>query len=64
MSRRKKSSAGRRPRPAPLEPKDHATVHRTPPQPQPPRPNKPFLLAAGILLAAWIAFLVILAVTT
>jgi hypothetical protein len=30
--------------------------------PNPPRPSKPFLLATTALLAAWIAFLVYLAV--
>ncbi|NQT11732.1 MAG: hypothetical protein HQ582_03220 [Planctomycetes bacterium] len=63
MSRRKKSS-DRRHAPTPPERNDKATSNRSSPEPNPPRPSKPFLWAATILLAGWIAFLVFLAVTS
>ena len=59
MSRRKKPSADRGAACEPGAPPDRAT-----PQPNPPRPNKWFLLIAGILLAVWITFLLVLAVAT
>lgn len=64
MSRRRKSSRGRPRAPKPPQRNEHAPDPRTLPEPNPPRPNKPLLAAAGILLAAWIAFLLVLAVTT
>ena len=64
MSRRKKSSSSRRGNVAPaaseqnrVGPRDRAA-----PEPNPPRPNKVFLVATCLLLAAWIAFLIVLAV--
>ena len=62
MSRRKKSSGGRRPGPKPQERTDTAAPTRPAPTPNPPPPSKPFLCAATILLAVWITFLVYLAV--
>ncbi|MFH1265383.1 MAG: hypothetical protein ABIK89_06610 [Planctomycetota bacterium] len=64
MSRRKKSPSSRRSGIAPaasernhVDPADQAA-----PEASPPRPNKAFLVAACLLLAAWIAFLIVLAV--
>lgn len=34
------------------------------PTPNPPRPNKPLLIASTVLLAAWIAFLIVLAIVS
>jgi len=75
MSRRRKTSRGRRARPgrpARQEPAPKARPAESPnplsarpaPEPNPPRPNKPLLVAAGILLIAWIAVLISLAVAT
>jgi len=61
MSRRKKSSRGRRPGPKPPQRTDTTASTRPAPTPNPPRPSKPFLCAATILLAVWITFLVYLA---
>lgn len=52
MSRRRKGSA-----------KSPAGTPSDPP-PDPPRPSKPLLWITGLALAAWIAVLVVLAVTT
>jgi len=63
MSRCRKSSRGRRRAPKPPQRNDRPPDRRTLPEPNPPRPNKPLLAAAGVLLAAWIAFLLVLALT-
>lgn len=64
MSRRKKAR-NRCPEPVPAA--EQAVARRklpepNPPRPNPPRPNLPLLLLAGLSLAAWITFLVVLAV--
>ena len=64
MSRRKKKSGHRRDDPRPAEPCPLATLDRKPLTPNPPRPRKALLLFTCFLLAAWIAFLIILAVKT
>ena len=75
MSRRRKTSRPRRARPGPSarqEPPRTARPAESPnprsarpaPEPNPPRPNKALLVAAGILLVAWIAVLISLAVAT
>jgi len=75
MSRRKKTSRPRRARPGPSARQEHAPTARSAesagprsarpaPEPNPPRPNKPLLVGAGILLIVWIAVLISLAVTT
>ncbi|HUT94019.1 MAG TPA: hypothetical protein VMY37_31440 [Thermoguttaceae bacterium] len=75
MSRRRKSSRPGRARPGPSAPQEHAPTarHAESPdplsarparEPNPPRPNKPLLVATGILLVAWIAVLISLAVAT
>ena len=75
MSRRKKTSRPRRarlgpsarqepPRTARLSQAPNLPAARPAPEPNPPRPNKPLLVAAGILLIAWIAALISLAVAT
>jgi hypothetical protein len=63
MSRRKRKP-GRGDRPRPAEPRDPPAPRREPPKPNPPRPSKALLLVTSLLLAAWIAFLIILAVRT
>jgi len=55
MSRRNRRSPNRTP---------PATSDPPPVEPNPPRPNKAFLLASIVLLAAWIAFLLVLALRT
>jgi hypothetical protein len=62
MSRRKKSSGGRRRGPTPPKRKEPTEADRPAPVPDPPRPSRPFLFATTALLAGWIAFLVYLAV--
>ncbi|OHB78442.1 MAG: hypothetical protein A2V98_06740 [Planctomycetes bacterium RBG_16_64_12] len=64
MSRRKKSSAGRRGGAAGSEQNGLRSTDRAAAEPNPPRPNKVFLGTTGLLLAAWIAFLIVLALTT
>jgi hypothetical protein len=64
MSRRKRKSAGRRAAPAPTRPDPQGGPEEPRPLPDPPRPNKPFLVLASILLAVWVLFLVVLAVVT
>lgn len=63
MSRRKKRSADR-PGPPASAPAHDASAERVPPRADPPRPNKPLLLGAGILLLAWFVFLLAMAVAT
>jgi hypothetical protein len=55
MSRRRRKTAKRAPEPV----EKPAT-----PQPDPLRPNKPFLWIAIVLLAVWVTFLVRLALAT
>ena len=74
MSRRKKRSRPSRARPGPSarqEPPRAARAAESPgprsqrpaPEPTPPRPNKLLLIVTSILLIAWIAALIWLAVT-
>jgi len=75
MSRRRKTSRGRRARPdrparqeaaSKTRPAESADLRsaRPAPEPNPPRPNKRLLAAAGILLVVWIVVLISLAVAT
>lgn len=61
MSRRKKRSAGRQPGPKPAGDERPAGLPRPAPVPNPPRPNKWFLWTTALLLAAWVGFLLFLA---
>jgi len=64
MSRRKKSSSSRRGNvvPAASEQNRVGPQDQAAPELHPSRPNKLFLVATCLLLAAWIAFLIVLAV--
>ncbi len=68
MTRRKKPSHAKRGRsraPAAQEADSpSASASRPAPPPNPARPNKPLLVATSLLLAAWIAVLIALAVAT
>jgi hypothetical protein len=64
MSRRKNKSRRRQDGLRPAEPRPLATLDRRPLKPNPPRPRKALLFFTCFLLAAWIAFLIILAVRT
>jgi hypothetical protein len=66
MSRRKKNrpARGRQSGPPPSRPRDPPAAERKPLEPNPPRPRKALLLVTGLLLAAWIAFLIILVIKT
>ncbi|NLX96996.1 MAG: hypothetical protein GXY83_12550 [Rhodopirellula sp.] len=62
MSRHKKTSAAER---AVLETAVEASAakrQQTGPSPDPPKPNRLLLAVTGVLLVAWILFLIVLAV--
>ncbi len=61
MSRRKKRSAGREPGPKPAGSERPNSPPRPAPVPNPPRPNQWFLGTTALLLAAWVGFLLLLA---
>jgi len=72
MSRRRKTSRARRARAQPparqepastARPAESADPRSARPAPNPPRPNKRLLVAAGVLLVVWIAILISLALT-
>jgi hypothetical protein len=63
MSRKKRTAAARPEPPEPLAGRAPAPRHAAAPC-KPPKPNKPFLVAAAALLVAWIVFLVALAAAT
>lgn len=71
MAHRKRRPGGKRTsRPLPADPsrspaeEARERPHRRPlPPPHPPRKNLPLLLSSIVLLAAWVVFLAVLAVT-
>jgi hypothetical protein len=64
MSRRKKRASSRRKHASAAEAERPTPADRALPEPNPPRPNKAFLITTVVLLMGWVAFLIVLALVS